>query len=794
MATNTVATRQTHTAANNSSGNTSGPYAISFDYLDQTDVEVRVANVLKTQTTHYTFPSKTSIQFTSGNFPTVGAIIEIKRNTDITTPKVDFEDGSVLTETDLDNNSKHLLFGMQETKEDTEGLVSTFVGASAPTGSSIVNGARWYDTVSGRTFIYYVDADTAQWVEASPPFDAAEFASNVQNSNVAANAAIAQSKLDLSITNSEVNSSAAIDATKLAFTQTGTGAVARTVSSKLNETISVKDFGAVGNGTNNDATAIQAAIDSASDGGVIYFPEGTYLCNAKIETTKHVSLIGEGPKSTEIVFATTDGIKIDRSSTGERDDSILIKDLSILCKTQGTKVGLELVMKESAAPKAAKVAIYNCNFHGFDITNINTNEFEWLAAIKLNPADKAVLHDVFVYGWERSSIDNYSRNTKGIELIDSTGVVLYKCDIYRVKTGLRITGQSEGIIALDGAIVAVDVGIHIDNPANPANNHSFRNVHIAAEQYGIDMEANTNTGVPSYNNISNCFFLQRITQGTRANNSNLSGMTGYMAIRLNTQGSTIDNCSFLSNISPNSWQANTAYAVNDVVQVSGRIYKCTVAGTSHASNAPSHTSGTASNGTATFLFHNDLSSGANGTVDAGADGNRAIQITSGSHNHISNITSHRSGTTIHTSGGTDNYIANITTDTSNINGTSTTVTPNATDIVLGDIEGGDDSRIVTTATRHVFKTQGGEALRIINGSTTPVNSLEIFSSDSSNNMVTLRAKDVSGSNPNQDIKINPTGTGKVRFGTHTASSDAAVSGYITIKDAAGNLRKLAVIS
>ena len=759
MATNTVATKQTHTAANNASGNTSGPYTISFDYLLESDVEVRVNSTLKTQTTHYTFPSKTSIQFTSGNFPTAGAVIEIKRNTDITVPKVDFQDGSVLTESDLDNNSKHILFGMQETKEDTESLVSTFVSPTAPTGIS--NGARWYDTVSGRTFIYYVDTDTAQWVEASPPFDAAERAN------------------DSSLVN---------------FTASGTGAVTRTVDSKLEEVISVKDFGAIGNGTNNDATAIQAAIDSATDGGVIYFPQGTYLCNAKIETTKHVSLIGEGPKSTEIVFATTDGIKIDRSSTGERDDSILIKDLSILCKTQGTKVGLELVMKESAAPKAAKVAIYNCNFHGFDITNIDTNEFEWLTAIKLNPADKAVLHDVFVYGWERSSIDNYSRNTKGIELIGSTGVVLYKCDIYRVKTGLRITGQSEGIIALDGAIVAVDVGIHIDNPINPANNHSFRNVHIAAEQYGIDMEANTNGTNPSYNNISNCFFLQRVTQGTRANNSNLSGMTGYMAIRLNTQGSTIDNCSFLSNIMPDNWQANKAYAVNAVVQVSGRIYKCTVAGTSHASTAPSHTSGTATNGTATFLFHNDLSSGANGTVDAGADGNRAIQITSGSHNHISNITSHRSGTTIHTSGGTDNYIANITTDTSNINGTSTTVTPDATDIVLGDIEGGDDSRIVTTAARHVFKTQSGEALRIINGSSTPVNSLEIFSSDSSDNMVTLRARDVSGSNANQDIKLNPIGTGKVRFGTHTASSDAAVSGYITIKDAAGNLRKLAVIS
>ena len=295
MATNTIPTKQTHTAANNSSGNTSGPYAISFDYLSESDVEVRVSNVLKTQTTHYTFPTKSTIQFTSGNFPTSGATIEIKRNTDITIPKVDFEDGSVLTESDLDNNSKHILFGMQETKADVETLVSTFVGSSAPTGIS--NGARWYDTVSGRTFIYYVDADSAQWVEANPPFGVGDLSnvnlSNLTNAHIASNAAIAQSKLDLSITNtevnnsaaiaqsklnlsitnSEVNNSAAIDSSKLSFTQTGTGATARTVDSKFKDFVSAKDFGAVGDGSNDDTAEIQAAINT---GKPVYLPKGTY--------------------------------------------------------------------------------------------------------------------------------------------------------------------------------------------------------------------------------------------------------------------------------------------------------------------------------------------------------------------------------------------------------------------------------------------------------------------------------------------------------------------------------------
>jgi hypothetical protein len=39
-----------------------------------------------------------------------------------------------------------------------------------------------------------------------------------------------------------------------------------------------------------------------------------------------------------------------------------------------------------------------------------------------------------------------------------------------------------------------------------------------------------------------------------------------------------------------------------------------------------------------------------------------------------------------------------------------------------------------------------------------------------------------------------TGTGVARFGTHSAVGAETISGYITIKDAAGNSRKLAVIS
>ena len=61
------------------------------------------------------------------------------------------------------------------------------------------------------------------------------------------------------------------------FIQSGTGATYRTVQSKLRDTVSVKDFGAVGDGVANDTAAMQAAADYAwNNGKQLFIPAGTY--------------------------------------------------------------------------------------------------------------------------------------------------------------------------------------------------------------------------------------------------------------------------------------------------------------------------------------------------------------------------------------------------------------------------------------------------------------------------------------------------------------------------------------
>jgi hypothetical protein len=106
----------------------------------------------------------------------------------------------------------------------------------------------------------------------------------------------------------------------------------RTIAQKFAETISVKDFGAVGDGATNDATAIQAAIDyAATTSGFVTFPAGTYLINTALSLVgKYVSIIGAGQTRTTIKANATLTSVFDINETSDVIVSpFVIQDLKI---------------------------------------------------------------------------------------------------------------------------------------------------------------------------------------------------------------------------------------------------------------------------------------------------------------------------------------------------------------------------------------------------------------------------------------------------------------------------------
>lgn len=73
-----------------------------------------------------------------------------------------------------------------------------------------------------------------------------------------------------------------------------TGAVQKTVNSKLQDFVSVKDFGAVGDGVADDTAAFNAAVASCvSTGNALLVPSGTYLYTGNLYSLP-ITMFGEG--------------------------------------------------------------------------------------------------------------------------------------------------------------------------------------------------------------------------------------------------------------------------------------------------------------------------------------------------------------------------------------------------------------------------------------------------------------------------------------------------------------------
>ena len=78
------------------------------------------------------------------------------------------------------------------------------------------------------------------------------------------------------------------------FTASGTGADMRTSHDKFSDMISVKDFGAVGDGLTDDTLAIQQALAAHNS---VFVPEGTFLVTATITVGPGQALFGAGQAS-----------------------------------------------------------------------------------------------------------------------------------------------------------------------------------------------------------------------------------------------------------------------------------------------------------------------------------------------------------------------------------------------------------------------------------------------------------------------------------------------------------------
>jgi hypothetical protein len=283
------------TTSNTYTGNGSNRlFSITFPYLNTTDIDVYLNGTLQTVTTQYTFANATTVEFVTA--PSNGATVLLKRSTNDTTLAATFFAGSSIRASDLNENFDQVLYIAQETNNN----VANAVAGQIPDGT-------------------------------------------ITNAKLAADSVASSNIIDGAIVNADVNASAGIVATKLSFTQAGTGATARTVDSKLKDIVSVKDFGAVGDGVTDDTAAIQAAINASPR---VFLPAGVYVVSAVtgLVVKTGTSLIGSGKNKTILLASAGGGTSA-----------------QLISYTQGS------IIKRSFNPSGTNLYVNECYFADFSV-------------------------------------------------------------------------------------------------------------------------------------------------------------------------------------------------------------------------------------------------------------------------------------------------------------------------------------------------------------------------------------------------------------------------------------------
>lgn len=352
------------------------------------------------------------------------------------------------------------------------------------------------------------------------------------------------------------------------FLQAGTGAAATTVQAKLRESISVKDFGAVGDGTTDDTAAIQAAID-AFPTGCIHFGNGanTYKVTSALLLTDasghdfQGQLIGDGATINFTHSTATNAADsaiahgfqaypVTNSSGGDVTGmrGVVIQGLKITSPTNGAGIYLA---------NCQRVAIRDCQFTGGRY------------GVAMECCINTIIEHNHFYRFINAGIGLImSGDTTRVWYGSATPANTYWNDSPQILGNGFATDLSNGQLAM-----ILDMGSQSESIRYVCNNYFYSGTNAQC-QYGI-VARNSNYNLES-NWFENINYPVRFLS-TNANEggagTTLTGVTAAQPSGTYTVGTFVDGFAYTGTIQNNY----TVLAVNDF-DVSGINGPCLISG------------------------------------------------------------------------------------------------------------------------------------------------------------------------------------------------------------------------
>jgi len=244
----------------------------------------------------------------------------------------------------------------------------------------------------------------------------------------------------------------------ITYTQGGTGATSRTVTSKLQESVSVLDFGADPTGSTDSTSAIQAAM-TAGSGGEVIVPYGTYKISTgpiTVPTGTSVRFLGSAKfmhygsgdclSLQSVKDVTLYRPYVDLTNAGASAKGIAIRGgwyVNFYApRVVGGNAGQSGIYLETSASAGANYGAYMIEIHNPDLNNNNgTGVLGYGIQTAQTASDTYSVTMLNVYGgWAKNcTYGMYLRNTVGFKIHGWTHDTGTDC--------INIDNSSDGVLS-----------------------------------------------------------------------------------------------------------------------------------------------------------------------------------------------------------------------------------------------------------------------------------------------------------------------------------------------------------
>lgn len=361
---------------------------------------------------------------------------------------------------------------------------------------------------------------------------------NANNVNFTPTGTLASIDVQAALVEITTDLSTATGSSLVGYTQGGTSSVGRTVEAKLRESISVKDFGAVGDGVTDDTAAIQAAANTTLP---IFVPAGTYILSSAITFSGVAAVRGEGIGRSILQWSTTNGFEV--TGVLGNNNPVLLSDFSML--TSGDAVGKAIVVDNTA--QSASGIIQN------------------RTSVRLIVRDVAVLGNgaVNLTGWEsglyctdvlHATIDGFhftgNHSVGSASVLDSLNAIYF--------TG---TGSPVELVITNSWAFHVREAVHVEECEGVfINQCNFVNVNYGVFFTAAGKEPQLNLVDNHINANIMCVSVKELAQGVISNNLLYARNTATA----NVLGVRLENCIF-TQVTNNTFVNTSSYNYDTVV-------------------------------------------------------------------------------------------------------------------------------------------------------------------------------------------------------------------------------------